>query len=65
MNPKVKIARPLAEHRLFLEFVNGEQRVFDVGPYLSRGVFRGLTNPRAFEAARSSRGRSSGPGRST
>jgi hypothetical protein len=52
MNPKVRVARPLPEHRLLLEFSNGEQRVFDVSPYLSRGVFRELRNPASFAAAR-------------
>ena len=52
MNPKVRSVQPLPPHRLLLEFSNGEQRIFDVEPYLSRGVFRALRNPSTFVAAR-------------
>ena len=52
MNPKVRSARALARHRLLLEFTNGEQRVFDVTPYLTRGVFQELQNPASFAALR-------------
>src|ERR1700744_5475240 len=52
MNPKVHRLRTLSQHRLLLEFSNGEQRVFDVSPYLSRGVFEQLTNPTTFAEAR-------------
>jgi hypothetical protein len=33
-------------------FDNGERRIFDVKPYLQRGVFVRLQNRAAFEAAR-------------
>lgn len=52
MNPKVRSVQPLPPHRLLLEFSNGEQRIFDVEPYLSRGVFVALRNPNTFVAAR-------------
>jgi Protein of unknown function (DUF2442) len=52
MNPKVRSVQPLPPYRLLLEFSNGEQRIFDVEPYLSRGVFVALRNPNTFAAAR-------------
>ena len=52
MNPYVKDVRPLADYRLELVFENGERRVFDLEPYLQRGVFVRLQNRATFEAAR-------------
>jgi hypothetical protein len=52
MNPKVSNVRPLADYCLLLEFANGERRVFDVAPYLSRGVFEKLRDPASFGAVR-------------
>ncbi len=43
---------PLDDYRLEIEFENGEQRVFDVKPYLPRGIFIRLQNPAVFRAAR-------------
>lgn len=42
----------LAPYRLWLEFENREQRVFDLSPYLEIGVFRQLKDTRLFRAAR-------------
>ena len=52
MNPKVHTVKPLPGYRLLLEFANGEQRVFDVNPYLSKGVFERLRDRATFDAAR-------------
>lgn len=52
MNPYVKSVKPLEGFRLELLFENGEQRVFDLNPYLKRGVFQRLSNPAIFRAAR-------------
>lgn len=52
MNPYVKSVRPLADYRLELAFENGEQRIFDLTPYLGRGVFSRLQNPALFRMAR-------------
>jgi hypothetical protein len=48
MSMGVKQARPLSNFRLLLTFENGEQRVFDVTPYLAEGVFRELRNEAQF-----------------
>ena len=34
----------LPEYKLCVRFGNGESRLFDVGPYLSKGVFKELKN---------------------
>ena len=52
MNPKVTSVRALANYRLHLTFTNGEQRIFDVSPYLDKGVFRQLRDSSRFEAAK-------------
>ena len=52
MNPKVASVRPLPQHRLFVEFSNGERKIFDVTPYLSKGVFVQLREPATFAAVR-------------
>jgi hypothetical protein len=52
MNPYVTHARPLSDHQLEVEFENGEHRLFDVKPYLQRGVFARLQNPATFQAVR-------------
>lgn len=52
MNPYVKSVRALPDYRLALEFKNGEDRIFDVKPYLGRGIFVRLQNVPLFQAAR-------------
>jgi hypothetical protein len=52
MNPYVSHARPLDGYRLEVTFENGERRIFDVKPYLQRGVFVRLQNRATFQAAR-------------
>ena len=52
MNPYVEHVRPLDDYRLEVTFENGERRVFDVKPYLQRGVFVRLQNRAVFQAAR-------------
>ena len=52
MNPVVRRVQPLTQHRLLLDFANGEQKVFDLAPYLTQGVFRELRDISRFAAAR-------------
>ena len=42
----------LADYRLLLGFANGEQRVFDVKPYLDNGVFAALKDVSVFRSVR-------------
>ena len=51
MNPYVEAVHPVDDYRLEVLFDNGERRVFDVKPYLQRGVFVRLQNLAVFRAA--------------
>jgi len=42
----------LDDYRLELVFENGERRIFDVKPYLERGVFKRLQNRATFQGVR-------------
>jgi len=52
MNPYVKYVRLLDDYQLEVIFENGERRLFDVKPYLQRGVFVRLQNRAVFQTAR-------------
>jgi len=52
MNPYVKSLKVLDDYQLALEFENEGWRIFDMKPYLNRGIFSRLQNPTLFEAAR-------------
>lgn len=52
MNPQVTRLTPQAEHRLLLEFTNSETRLFDLTPWLDRGVSRALRDSPDFAQAR-------------
>jgi Protein of unknown function (DUF2442) len=52
MNPRIKAVVALENHELLLNFSNGEQRVFDVKPYLDKGVFKSLREHQTFLSAR-------------
>lgn len=52
MNPHVKSVNALDDYQLTLEFENGERRIFDLTPYLCRGIFIRLQNRALFQAAR-------------
>lgn len=51
MNPHVLTATPQADFRLLLTFTNGEVRLFDMTPYLEKGVFGQLRDPALFARA--------------
>ena len=52
MNPYVKSVRPKENYCLLLTFENGEKRIFDIKPYLDKGVFAQLQNVALFKTAR-------------
>lgn len=52
MNPYIAAVQPLKNYQLQLVFTNGEQRVFDVKPYLDKGVFKRLRDSRVFLGVR-------------
>jgi len=51
MNPKVIKVQPKQGHTLNLWFANGEQRYFDMKPYLDFEVFQALKNQDMFNTA--------------
>ena len=52
MYPKVKTVVPLPDYRLLLTFDNDERRLFDVKPYLTKGVFSALADESLFRSVR-------------
>ncbi|MFZ4558302.1 MAG: DUF2442 domain-containing protein [Pseudanabaena sp.] len=52
MNPYVKKVKPLENYCLMLWFTNGEQKIFDLKPYLNKGVFNQLKNTALFASVR-------------
>jgi hypothetical protein len=52
MNPRVKSVKPNPDYTLVLLFTNGETRAFDVRPYLDKGIFRELKDPRNFNSVK-------------
>lgn len=49
MNPFVQDVEPLAGYKLRLYFTNGESKVFDVSPYLEKGIFSELKDTNYFK----------------
>ena len=52
MNPHVTSVRALDDYELEVSFENGEQKRFDVKPYLARGIFVRLRERALFQAVR-------------
>jgi len=52
MNPRVKEVYPIEDYQLRLIFNNGEEKIFDVKPYLNTGVFKDLKKTDVFMTVR-------------
>lgn len=52
MNPRVESVQPNADFTLTIHFSNGEVRLFDVKPYLGKGIFRALQERSNFNSVR-------------
>ena len=39
-----KLVKPLPDYRIYVELENGKKGIFDLKPYLNKGVFRELKN---------------------
>ena len=52
MNPHLTRLTLQADHHLLLEFDNGEKCLFDLTPWLDKGVFRALRDSAEFAQAR-------------
>ena len=52
MNPSVTQVEPIENYQLQLKFENGETKLFDVTPYLDKGIFKELKDQNYFKKAR-------------
>lgn len=52
MNPSVEAAEPLPNYKLKVLFENGEQKEFDVEPFLDKGIFVELRDEEYFSQVR-------------
>ena len=52
MNPRVEAVKPNPDYTITLKFTNGEVRIFDVKPYLDKGIFRELKDKSHFNSVR-------------
>lgn len=52
MNPRIKKVHPNDDYTLTLIFENEEERVFDVKPYLEKGIFKQLKDLRIFNSVK-------------
>ncbi len=52
MNPRVKEVHPNNDYTLNLLFDNCEERIFDVKPYLDRGLFTQLIDLELFHSVK-------------
>lgn len=50
MNPRVKEVYPDSDYTLRIIFGNSEEGIFDVKPYLDKGVFKQLKDRRMFNS---------------
>lgn len=48
----IKSVKALAGYRLKLIFKNDEMKIFDMTPYLSKGVFKTLKNEKVFNSVK-------------
>jgi hypothetical protein len=52
MNPTVTTVEPLANFKPKVVFANGDARLFDVSPYLDKGIFTQLKDEQYFKKVR-------------
>jgi len=52
MRPRAIDVKPLEDYRLLIKFSNGEEKVFDVKPYLEDKVFFELKNKELFKTVK-------------
>ncbi|MDM8521420.1 DUF2442 domain-containing protein [Anaerolineales bacterium HSG6] len=56
MNPRIKKVKPNSNYTITLIFTNEEIKVFDVKPYLDKGIFKELKELRYFNSVKPSLG---------
>ena len=50
MNPRIKDVKPNMDYKLTLTFSNDEVKIFDMKPYLDKGIFKELKNISLFNS---------------
>lgn len=50
MNPRVADVKPNSNYTFTLTFTSGEVRVFDLKPYLNKGIFKHLKDKAIFNS---------------
>ena len=48
----VREVKPLNDYQLALTFENGEKRLFDMKPYLDKGIYKELKDEKKFRTVR-------------
>jgi hypothetical protein len=56
MNPRVKDVKPSSNYTLILTFTNNEVKIFDMKPYLDKGIFKELKDISLFNSVKPSLG---------
>ncbi len=52
MNPRIKDVKPNLDYTITITFTNGEVKLFDVKPYLTKGIFQELNDKKIFNSVR-------------
>jgi hypothetical protein len=52
MNPRVIEVKPKSDYTLEILFTNSERKIFDVKPYLDKGIFKELKNTEVFRSVK-------------
>jgi len=52
MNPRIKEVHPNDDYTLTIIFENNEERIFDVKPYLDKGIFKQLKDRHIFNSVK-------------
>lgn len=52
INPRVKYVKPNPDYTIILTFTNGEVKLFDMKPYLDKGIFSELKNISLFNSVK-------------
>jgi hypothetical protein len=52
MNPRIIEVKPMQDYSLLLTFTNHEKKMFDVKPYLNKGIFTELKDVANFNSVK-------------
>mgnify|MGYP000458414999 CR=1 FL=1 len=52
MNPALESVLPLPDYKLQIHFKNGEKKLFDVTPFLDKGIFKELKEQSYFKSVK-------------